>query len=259
MFKKSTLLCFLIVIFFGYGWTSTHQSNLEESFTYGTSTPNSGDRCGPKISSLLDKGLKASREKKPAHIKIYLYSLTRVDFIQKLGEIARQGGTVEILLDKKQYETSKSKPALETINRYNNVALKVLGTNVKNFYDCITLHEKVGIFHIEDEIYVFTGSYNWTHLAQRKNYENCLEMKVTSTHTQVRYMVDNFLQRFGVLWAEGVLIPKGGSSGGRTPGAAAPVSRGASAVVQLPTPSPVAGRTRTGISRRQQPATDDTA
>ncbi len=129
------------------------------------STPESLHVCFTPNQSCLPKVVKYIND---ANLSILLlgYSFTSKPITQALIEAKKRGVKVRIVLDYSQKTQKYSKEVIEILLNEH--------MEVKFDHSVKIAHNKILVI---DNLYILTGSYNWTHSAEFKNAENLLFIK----------------------------------------------------------------------------------
>jgi len=140
-------------------------------------------RCASHLLRALDD---ADRE-----ILVAVYAFTSANLARALIRAQERGVDVRVILDADfDNESSNSVADLLALNRVP--VAKVSGAT--------RLHQHAGLMHqkfaVVDRTTVASGSYNWTHSADARNYENLLLFR------NARELASEFRDEFMRLWGE---------------------------------------------------------
>lgn len=141
-----TLLVVTLVCNPLYSCSNRVQKNIEVCFT-------PGNDC----SQLIEKVISQAEHQ----ILVQAYYFTSAPIAQALIKAYETGVVVKILVDRSQLTQKGTQ-----LKRLLRKGISVLLDNVVGI-----AHNKVMVI---DDLYVLTGSYNWTHGAEHKNAENLL-------------------------------------------------------------------------------------
>jgi len=113
-----------------------------------------------------------------------LYRLEEPQLARSLGEAARRGVRVRLVLDRGKYQQT---PATEKLLKEHKLAYRLSwGRNGKDS----KMHHK---FALLDGRTLLTGSYNWTVQSEEENYDNVLIVRDPS-------VAEVFRDEFDLLW-----------------------------------------------------------
>lgn len=152
-FKLAIVFAFIIGSVAGYGTAVYHQSQTVDK----SSDSQIHIRFSPRGGCI--KFINQAIERAQQQILVQAYAFTSAAIAKTLIDAHKRGVAVKILVDRSQL-TGK-------------------GSQVKRIYDSgipIAIDVVPGIAHnklmIIDDMYVFTGSFNWTNAAEYRNAEN---------------------------------------------------------------------------------------
>jgi phosphatidylserine/phosphatidylglycerophosphate/cardiolipin synthase-like enzyme len=151
-------------------------------------SPNGGAR------DAVLKELKGAKEE----IDVAMYILTDRELSNALISARRRGVNVRVLLDGKSAEEIGYSKHHFLIERNVNVKLDNTHITYADKYEGI-MHNK---FAIIDNETLITGSYNWTHSAEKLNDENLLIIK------EDEKLIGKFTDKFTQLWNRGKILPE---------------------------------------------------
>jgi len=115
-----------------------------------------------------------------------LYRLEEPQLARALGEAARRGLQVRLVLDRGKYQQT---PATEKLLKEHKLAYRLSwGRNGKDS----KMHHK---FALLDGRTLLTGSYNWTVQSEEENYDNILVVREPS-------IAEAFRDEFDFLWKD---------------------------------------------------------
>ena len=151
-------------------------------------SPNGGAR------DAVLKELKSAKKE----IDVAMYILTDRELSNALISARRRGVNVRVLLDGKSAEEIGYSKHHFLSERNINVKLDNTHRRYGDKYEGI-MHNK---FAIIDNETLITGSYNWTHSAEKLNDENLLIIK------EDEKLIGKFTDKFTQLWNRGKILPE---------------------------------------------------
>lgn len=131
------------------------------------------------ISKIIADEILAAKE----YVLLAMYTLTDLQMIDALKKA--KANEIEILLIFDQRQMHNNQSIFFTLN---NAGLTFRTLEVEN----ASMHHK---FIVIDDITTITGSFNWTHSAQKKNYENIVVIKDSVVTEQYKNEFDRIWQR----------------------------------------------------------------
>lgn len=117
------------------------------------------------------------------YVLLAMYTLSDIQMIDALKKA--KANEIEILLIFDQRQMHNNQSIFFTLN---NAGLTFRTLEVEN----ASMHHK---FIVIDDITTITGSFNWTHSAQKKNYENIVVIKDSVVTEQYKNEFDRIWQR----------------------------------------------------------------
>ncbi len=133
------------------------------------------------ISKLIVSAIEGSRKS----IEMALYGLTLPNVTQAILNARNRGLSVRIIVNERQMYPRRSEQIQFLLD--NDVEMRTL----KGFSSYGIMHNKIGIF---DSAFIQTGSFNWTHTANTRNYENAI-------FTSYPKMVNGYQQYWNWMWS----------------------------------------------------------
>jgi phosphatidylserine/phosphatidylglycerophosphate/cardiolipin synthase-like enzyme len=103
-------------------------------------------------------------------ILVAIYAFTHNDLAAALGEARRRGVTVQVIIDR-EFDAANGNSKGRSLEQQRISVRRISGAKLAQDKDAGLMHQK---FAVIDGAVVFTGSYNWTHSADRYNDENLL-------------------------------------------------------------------------------------
>jgi phosphatidylserine/phosphatidylglycerophosphate/cardiolipin synthase-like enzyme len=125
-------------------------------------------------SQKLQRAIISELKKTKKQVLVAMFQFTSISIANEIVRLRRRGIDVKILLDKFQVDrlTTPHKKAFEVIKSAKlNYKLVNLTKDKTDARTRPKFHHK---FCVIDKHIVITGSYNWTVLADRQNYENII-------------------------------------------------------------------------------------
>lgn len=117
------------------------------------------------------------------YVLLAMYTLSDLQMIEALKKARVNQIEVLLIFDQRQMHNNQS-----IFFTLNNAGLTFRTLEVEN----ASMHHK---FIVIDDITTITGSFNWTHSAQKKNYENIVLIKDAGVAEQYKNEFDRIWQR----------------------------------------------------------------
>jgi phosphatidylserine/phosphatidylglycerophosphate/cardiolipin synthase-like enzyme len=176
---KFLLLVFIVLVFFSFNQNPKIKVYLAPT------------GAKQKLQRAIISELKNARKQ----VLVAMFQFTSISLANELMRLHKKGVDVKILLDKFQVDrlTTHHKRAFEVIkNAKLNYKLVDLAKNKADAGTRPKFHHK---FCVIDKKVIITGSYNWTVLADKHNYENLIVIEDKNTANQ-------YVKHFMKVWKD---------------------------------------------------------
>jgi phosphatidylserine/phosphatidylglycerophosphate/cardiolipin synthase-like enzyme len=142
-------------------------------------------KCSSHILREIDRGKK--------EILVAVYAFTSDDLADALVLAKRRGITVQVIIDR-EFDAANEKSKGKLLESQKIPVRRLSGLRGKAAEkDAGLMHQK---FAVIDRTLVFTGSYNWTHSADRFNHENLLLFRDAGP------LAEEYRRVFFLLWEQ---------------------------------------------------------
>jgi phosphatidylserine/phosphatidylglycerophosphate/cardiolipin synthase-like enzyme len=139
----------------------------------------------------LQKWIASELKSADKEIRVAVYTFTSMALADALGDARKRGVTVRVLVDANQHALESSKEVWARLKK-DGVDVRRVALKADKDEDTPRFHHK---YCVIDGRAVFTGSYNWTFHADRKNHENLVLIADAET-------AKAFSKAFDTVWSD---------------------------------------------------------